>query len=261
MSTPAAQPLPWGCLLLLTALLLLRQNEVQNIKFNSSGQCEAPLVRTDNPKSWYEDVEGCGIQCQNPLFTEKEHREMHVYIAAFSSVTIFCTFFTLVRCGGTQGGVPRRGPGTKLSLSPPPVRPHSLLTGGTPTATLLSSSSTSTPASSWAALAGWRSSWMAPATRSCAGPMAPCGWGNPRTCYFCPHPTTATCQEVSLGPRRALGVSWPLGSMEDAPWGRRDAIPPLCPLMEVGDPSVSPTPIAPMRHSPVSSSLSSSTTR
>uniref|UniRef100_A0A8C3JI54 Protein smoothened n=1 Tax=Calidris pygmaea TaxID=425635 RepID=A0A8C3JI54_9CHAR len=75
--------------------LPLWQNEVQNIKFNSSGQCEAPLVRTDNPKSWYEDVEGCGIQCQNPLFTEKEHREMHVYIAAFSSVTIFCTFFTL----------------------------------------------------------------------------------------------------------------------------------------------------------------------
>ncbi|XP_048358349.1 LOW QUALITY PROTEIN: smoothened homolog [Sphaerodactylus townsendi] len=70
-------------------------NEVQNIKFNSSGQCEAPLVRTDNPKSWYEDVEGCGIQCHNPLFTEKEHHEMHVYIAAFSSVTIFCTFFTL----------------------------------------------------------------------------------------------------------------------------------------------------------------------
>lgn len=71
------------------------QNEVQNIKFNSSGQCEAPLVRTDNPKSWYEDVEGCGIQCENPLFTKKEHREMHVYIAIFSSVTIFCTFFTL----------------------------------------------------------------------------------------------------------------------------------------------------------------------
>uniref|UniRef100_A0A8C5R5I9 Protein smoothened n=1 Tax=Leptobrachium leishanense TaxID=445787 RepID=A0A8C5R5I9_9ANUR len=70
-------------------------NEVQNIKFNSSGQCESPLVRTDNPKSWYEDVEGCGIQCENPLFTETEHREMHVYIAIFSSVTIFCTFFTL----------------------------------------------------------------------------------------------------------------------------------------------------------------------
>ncbi|XP_073508628.1 protein smoothened [Phyllobates terribilis] len=70
-------------------------NEVLNIKFNSSGRCEAPLVRTDNPKSWYEDVEGCGIQCENPLFTQKEHREMHVYIAIFSSFTIFFTFFTL----------------------------------------------------------------------------------------------------------------------------------------------------------------------
>ncbi|XP_074831906.1 LOW QUALITY PROTEIN: protein smoothened [Carettochelys insculpta] len=70
-------------------------NEVQNIKFNSSGRCEAPLVQTDNPKSWYEDVEGCGIQCQNPLFTESEHLNMHSYIAVFSSVTIFCTFFTL----------------------------------------------------------------------------------------------------------------------------------------------------------------------
>uniref|UniRef100_A0A8C6HX30 Protein smoothened n=1 Tax=Mus spicilegus TaxID=10103 RepID=A0A8C6HX30_MUSSI len=70
-------------------------NEVQNIKFNSSGQCEAPLVRTDNPKSWYEDVEGCGIQCQNPLFTEAEHQDMHSYIAAFGAVTGLCTLFTL----------------------------------------------------------------------------------------------------------------------------------------------------------------------
>lgn len=77
-------------------------------------------MRTDNPKSWYEDVEGCGIQCQNPLFTEKEHREMHVYIAAFSSVTIFCTFFTLVRCRGHRELCPKRGQGTKLSLFPPP---------------------------------------------------------------------------------------------------------------------------------------------
>lgn len=73
-----------------------RQNEVQNIKFNSSGQCEAPLVRTDNPKSWYEDVEGCGIQCQNPLFTEAEHQDMHSYIAVFGAITGLCTLFTLV---------------------------------------------------------------------------------------------------------------------------------------------------------------------
>lgn len=94
------------------------QNEVQNIKFNSSGQCEAPLVRTDNPKSWYEDVEGCGIQCQNPLFTEAEHQDMHSYIAAFGAVTGLCTLFTLVSGrqarGWRVGG--RQGPGPSGSL-------------------------------------------------------------------------------------------------------------------------------------------------
>nr|XP_006633522.1 PREDICTED: smoothened homolog [Lepisosteus oculatus] len=71
------------------------QNEVQKIKFNTSGHCESPLVKTDNPASWYEDVEGCGIQCNNPLFTDEEHSDMHVYIAVFGSITLFCTFFTL----------------------------------------------------------------------------------------------------------------------------------------------------------------------
>ncbi|XP_064200926.1 protein smoothened [Anguilla rostrata] len=71
------------------------QNEVQKIKFNTSGHCEAPLVKTDNENSWYEDVEGCGIQCNNPLFTNEEHSDMHTYIALFGSITLFCTFFTL----------------------------------------------------------------------------------------------------------------------------------------------------------------------
>lgn len=72
------------------------QNEVQKIKFNTSGQCEAPLVKTDIQASWYKDVEGCGIQCNNPLFTEDEHSDMHSYIAIFGSITLLCTFFTLV---------------------------------------------------------------------------------------------------------------------------------------------------------------------
>lgn len=72
------------------------QNEVQKLKFNTSGQCEAPLVKTDIQSSWYKDVEGCGIQCDNPLFTEEEHDDMHVYIAYFGTITLLCTFFTLV---------------------------------------------------------------------------------------------------------------------------------------------------------------------
>uniref|UniRef100_A0A8B9HC78 Protein smoothened n=1 Tax=Astyanax mexicanus TaxID=7994 RepID=A0A8B9HC78_ASTMX len=71
------------------------QNEVQKLKFNTSGHCEAPLVKTDIQASWYKDVEGCGIQCDNPLFTEEEHTDMHSYIAIFGSVTLLCTFFTL----------------------------------------------------------------------------------------------------------------------------------------------------------------------
>ncbi|XP_034434065.1 smoothened homolog [Hippoglossus hippoglossus] len=70
-------------------------NEVQKLKFNTSGQCEAPLVKTDIQSSWYKDVEGCGIQCDNPLFTVSEHNDMHVYIAYFGTITLLCTFFTL----------------------------------------------------------------------------------------------------------------------------------------------------------------------
>ncbi|KAK7895353.1 hypothetical protein WMY93_020678 [Mugilogobius chulae] len=70
-------------------------NEVQKLRFNTSGQCEAPLVKTDIQSSWYKDVEGCGIQCDNPLFTEEEHSDMHKYIAYFGTVTLLCTFFTL----------------------------------------------------------------------------------------------------------------------------------------------------------------------
>lgn len=73
------------------------QNEMSKLKFNTSGQCEAPLVKTDIQSSWYKDVEGCGIQCDNPLFTEEEHNDMHAYIAYFGTITLLCTFFTLVR--------------------------------------------------------------------------------------------------------------------------------------------------------------------
>lgn len=69
---------------------------MQKMKFNTSGQCEAPLVKTDIQSSWYKDVEGCGIQCDNPLFTKEEHKDMHFYIAWFGTITLLCTFFTLV---------------------------------------------------------------------------------------------------------------------------------------------------------------------
>lgn len=94
--------------ILVTSLVFVGvQNEVQKIKFNTSGQCEAPLVKTDIQSSWYKDVEGCGIQCDNPLFTEEEHDDMHAYIAYFGTITLLCTFFTLVRHDDTTHNSPK----------------------------------------------------------------------------------------------------------------------------------------------------------
>ncbi|XP_078665081.1 protein smoothened-like [Branchiostoma floridae x Branchiostoma belcheri] len=71
------------------------ENEVKNMKFNGTGGCERPLVETDNEKSFYKGVDGCGIQCQNPLFTDAEHERIHKFIAGFGAVTVVFTFFTL----------------------------------------------------------------------------------------------------------------------------------------------------------------------
>ncbi|XP_071496120.1 protein smoothened-like [Diadema antillarum] len=70
-------------------------NTYKQVTFNLTGECEPPLVATDNAKSWYENVEGCGIQCSNPLYTEDDHSKVHVFIAVFAGVCVVCTLFTL----------------------------------------------------------------------------------------------------------------------------------------------------------------------
>ncbi|XP_062621329.1 protein smoothened-like, partial [Saccostrea cucullata] len=67
-----------------------------DITFDMTGQCNSPLVRTENQKSWYSEVEGCGIRCQNPLFTDTEHDQVHIVIAVFGSLCIACTLFTML---------------------------------------------------------------------------------------------------------------------------------------------------------------------
>ncbi|XP_077972657.1 protein smoothened-like isoform X2 [Styela clava] len=64
-------------------------------KFNES-ECEKPLMETSNPSSWYEGVEGCGLQCMNPLFDQAEHDDMHVFIAVWASITAICTLFAML---------------------------------------------------------------------------------------------------------------------------------------------------------------------
>ncbi|CAL1530064.1 unnamed protein product, partial [Lymnaea stagnalis] len=65
------------------------------LTFNTTGKCESPLIRTDNPKSWYNDVNGCGVPCVNPLYTAEQHQEVHIFVAVFGSICLACTLFTV----------------------------------------------------------------------------------------------------------------------------------------------------------------------
>ena len=67
-----------------------------SIKFNTSSSCVPPLITTTNEKSWYPDVDGCGVQCQNPLFTESDHDHAHAFIAIVGSICVVCTLFAVV---------------------------------------------------------------------------------------------------------------------------------------------------------------------
>nr|UYR58210.1 smoothened precursor [Eupentacta fraudatrix] len=70
-------------------------NVFQDAEVNSPGECQYPLVATDNELSWYEHAEGCGIQCEDVFFTEEEHSKMHRFIAVLASLCLILTFFTL----------------------------------------------------------------------------------------------------------------------------------------------------------------------
>lgn len=69
---------------------------MERLEFNKTGSCNAPLIRTENKESWFYLADGCGVQCENPLFTVDDHREMHLFIAIMGGLCIICTLFTIV---------------------------------------------------------------------------------------------------------------------------------------------------------------------
>lgn len=69
--------------------------QIKRLVLNESS-CKPPLVETDHEANWYEGIEGCGIQCKNPIFNREEHTRIHRFVAAFSALTTFCTLFTIV---------------------------------------------------------------------------------------------------------------------------------------------------------------------
>ncbi|XP_033726816.1 smoothened homolog [Pecten maximus] len=74
----------------------LTSHTYETLTFNTTGVCNVPLIRTTNEDSWYETVPGCGIQCQDPFYTDDEHREVHIFIGVFGSICLVCTLFTVL---------------------------------------------------------------------------------------------------------------------------------------------------------------------
>ncbi|XP_056644172.1 protein smoothened [Diorhabda carinulata] len=65
------------------------KNDIHEVKFNTTGYCMDPLVKTDKQEWWYPDVEGCGLKCKDSLYTENEHYQIHKLIA-------YCTLFSML---------------------------------------------------------------------------------------------------------------------------------------------------------------------
>ena len=66
------------------------------VKGNDTKMCFPPLVATKSDISWYPYVDGCGLPCENILFTEADHAHAHIFVAVAGSLCFFCTLFTVV---------------------------------------------------------------------------------------------------------------------------------------------------------------------
>lgn len=69
--------------------------KVKKLQLNESA-CKLPLVETAHKSSWYEGIQGCGIQCENPIFDKEEHTRIHRFVGAFGSLSFICSLFTVV---------------------------------------------------------------------------------------------------------------------------------------------------------------------
>lgn len=64
-------------------------NDVREIKFNIGGKCVPPLVQAESSLSYYADIDGCGLQCKDPFYTDEEH-ELVSLVIAYGIATCAC---------------------------------------------------------------------------------------------------------------------------------------------------------------------------
>uniref|UniRef100_A0A1B0C9F1 Protein smoothened n=1 Tax=Lutzomyia longipalpis TaxID=7200 RepID=A0A1B0C9F1_LUTLO len=70
-------------------------NDVREIKFNVSGQCLKPLIQADAAANYYSDIEGCGLQCKDPLYTDDEHHQIHKLIGWGATLCLASNIFAI----------------------------------------------------------------------------------------------------------------------------------------------------------------------
>ncbi|XP_018796507.1 PREDICTED: protein smoothened [Bactrocera latifrons] len=70
-------------------------NDVQDMKFNATGSCLPPLVPADSSSSYYPGIEGCGVQCKDPLYTDDEHRQIHKLISWLGTLCFLANLFVV----------------------------------------------------------------------------------------------------------------------------------------------------------------------
>lgn len=70
-------------------------NDVREMKFNGVGQCMPPLVQAESSANYYKDIEGCGVQCKNPLYTDDEHKSIHQMVGWGIAVCAICNIFVI----------------------------------------------------------------------------------------------------------------------------------------------------------------------
>ncbi|XP_065218384.1 protein smoothened [Planococcus citri] len=72
------------------------KNDMSELKFNTASQCMAPLVKAEQESSYYEGIEGCGVQCQDPFFSEEERKEIGTYVLLGSVAAFLSNLFAVV---------------------------------------------------------------------------------------------------------------------------------------------------------------------
>ncbi|XP_018905351.2 LOW QUALITY PROTEIN: protein smoothened [Bemisia tabaci] len=72
------------------------KNDVLELKFNTTGQCKAPLVPVDQHSSYYDGVEGCGVPCDEPMLTPEELSQVRQWATVGAIISGLFNGFTVI---------------------------------------------------------------------------------------------------------------------------------------------------------------------